>query len=260
MKRIYCYILTLVLLFTGFADIHAQKERNRGIIYSALNGLHYSVRASYGIGGISPIPLASEIREIVSYRPLVGFALEGTVEKDINRWLGLHVGLRLENKTMSTDAIVKNYKMEIENGPGATVRGYWTGNVRTKVVNSYLSIPILATFKLSQRWKMRLGPYFSYLLAGDFNGDVYDGYLREGDPTGTKVIIDADNPATYDFSDDLVRSNFGVQMGFEWRAFSHLNIFADLQWGLNSAFPKNFDTITFKMYPIYANLGFAYAF
>ena len=68
------------------------------------------------------------------------------------------------------------------------------------------------------------------------------------------------NSATYDFSDELVKSNWGVQLGFEWRAFSHLNVFADVQWGLNSAFPKDFDTITFKMYPIYGNLGFAYAF
>lgn len=257
-KNIRLILILGILLIS--ANAFAQKERNLGIIKSALNGLHYSVRASYGLGGVSPVPLPSEIREINSYRPLVGIALEGTIEKDINKWLGIHVGLRLENKTMATDALVKGYKMEIQNGPGATVKGYWTGNVKTNVKNSYISLPILVTFKLTPRWKMRIGPYFSYLLSGDFSGSVYDGYLREGSPTGPKVVIDANNPASYDFSEELVRNNWGLQYGIEWRAFSHLNIFADLQWGMNSAFPKDFDTISFKMFPIYANLGFAYAF
>lgn len=254
----------IFVLLAAACNVYAQKkdlkERNKGVIRSALNGLHYSVRASYGIGGVSPVPLPAEIRSINSYRPLVGIAIEGTIEKQISKHIGIHIGLRLENKTMETEADVKNYRMEIENGPGALISGYWTGTVKTTVRNSYISIPVLMTCKLSPRWKMRIGPYFSYLISGDFSGSVYDGYLREGDPTGTKTVIDSYNPATYDFSDKLVKSNWGVQLGFEWRAFSHLNVFADLQWGLNSAFPKDFETITFKMYPIYGNLGFAYAF
>ena len=48
--------------------------------------------------------------------------------------------------------------------------------------------------------------------------------------------------------------------GDEWRAFKHLNVYADLTWGLNDIFQKDFDTITFAMYPIYLNGGFGYAF
>ena len=258
MKKTSYIVLALALLCTAI-DANAQKERNMSIIRSALNGLHYSVRASYGIGGVSPLPLPAEIRGIDSYRPLVGIAIEGTVEKEINKVIGIHIGLRLENKTMQTVADVKNYGMEISSD-GARIKGNWTGKVKTTVRNSYLSIPLLMTCKLSPRWKMRVGPYFSYLISGDFSGNVYDGYIREGGPTGTKVVCEGDATATYDFSDELVKSNWGVQLGFEWRAFSHLNVFADLQWGLNSAFPEDFETITFKMYPIYGNLGFAYAF
>lgn len=258
MRKTSYIVLALALLCTAI-DANAQKERNMSIIRSALNGLHYSVRASYGIGGVSPLPLPAEIRSINSYRPLVGIALEGTVEKQINKVIGIHIGLRLENKTMETVADVKNYGMEISND-GAVIKGNWTGKVKTTVRNSYISIPVLMTCKLSPRWKMRVGPYFSYLISGDFSGEVYDGYIREVDPTGNKFEFYGDNTAPYDFSDELVKSNWGVQLGFEWRAFSHLNVFADLQWGLNSAFPEDFETITFKMYPIYGNLGFAYAF
>ena len=44
------------------------------------------------------------------------------------------------------------------------------------------------------------------------------------------------------------------------RLTKHLNVNADLTWGLNDIFQKDFQTITFAMYPIYLNVGFGYAF
>ena len=69
-----------------------------------------------------------------------------------------------------------------------------------------------------------------------------------------------DNQASYDFSKDVRRFQWGLQAGAEWRAFLHLIVFADLAWGLNDIFQAGFDTITFGMYPIYLNVGFGYAF
>ena len=66
--------------------------------------------------------------------------------------------------------------------------------------------------------------------------------------------------ATYDFSDDLRHFQWGLQVGAGWRAFKHLNVYADLTWGLNDIFKSDFNTITFAMYPIYLNIGFGYAF
>ena len=34
----------------------------------------------------------------------------------------------------------------------------------------------------------------------------------------------------------------GAQLGGEWKAFKHLNVYADLTWGLNDIFKKDFDT------------------
>lgn len=53
---------------------------------------------------------------------------------------------------------------------------------------------------------------------------------------------------------------WGVQAGADWKAFKHLKIFADLTWGLNDIFQKDFQTISFAMYPIHLNFGFGYAF
>ena len=161
---------------------------------------------------------------------------------------------------MRTDAQVKNYGMKIIGNGGEEVSGQWTGNVVTKFRTSNLTLPLLFGYKVSNRVNLKVGPYFSYVLERDFSGHVYDGYLREGDPTGPKVVYEGENKATYDFSKDLRKFQWGLRLGTEWRAFKHLNVFADLNWGLNDIFKKDFDTVTFSMYPIYLNVGFGYAF
>lgn len=255
-------VICMLILSMSTLSAFAQQDRNQGIIKSALLGLEYEVKAGFNIGGTSPLPLPVEIRSINSYRPTTAIAVEGNVTKwlDRERKWGVIVGIRLENKGMKTDATVKNYGMEIIGEGGEVVKGNWTGRVKTKVRNSYLSVPVLATRQLNKRFSMSLGPYVSYMLEGDFSGHVYEGYLREGNPTGNKVVFTGDKSAPYDFSDNLRRFQWGAQLGAEWKAFKHLNVYADLTWGLNDIFKKDFDTVTFAMYPIYLNVGFGYAF
>lgn len=261
MKKNNSIICFLVLLFLT-TSVQAQEDRNSGIIISSLKGLEYEVKAGFNIGGTAPVPLPVEIRELTGYNPTVAISIEGNVTKwfgEQKMW-GLMVGARLENKGMRTDARVKNYGMEIVGDGGEVIKGYWTGKVKTKVKSSFITIPVLAAWQVAPRWKLNAGPYVSYMLEGDFSGDVYEGYLRENDPTGNKVVFTGDKSAPYDFSSDLRRFQWGAQIGAEWRAFKHLNVFADLTWGMNDIFKKEFDTVSFAMYPIYLNLGFGYAF
>lgn len=237
-------------------------DRNETLIRSALRGLEYEVKAGISIGGTAPLPLPAEIRSIDGYNPTLAITIGGEVTKwvAVQNKLGVIVGLRLENKAMTTEATVKNYSMEILGQGGERISGVWTGGVKTKVHTAGLTIPLMATYKLSSRWNVKAGPYFSYILSREFSGHVYEGYLREDDPTGPKVEFTDDKIATYDFSDDLRRFQWGLQAGAGWRAFKHLNIYADLTWGLNNIFKNDFHTITFSMYPIYLNIGFGYAF
>lgn len=256
------FIIGLLILLGSATQIQAQEERNHGIIWSSLHGLEYEVKAGFNIGGASPLPLPKEIRSIDGYSPNICFAIEGNVTKWFgynNKW-GVIVGARLETKGMETTATVKNYSMEIIGDGGERLSGYWTGKVKTKFRASYLSVPILAAYQLSPRVKLSAGPYVSYLTSGDFNGYVSDGYLRKGDPTGTKAEFKDGNTAPYDFSNDLQKFQWGVQAGTEWKAFKHLNVYANLAWGLNDIFKEEFKTISFAMYPIYLNVGFGYAF
>lgn len=235
------------------------KDTDKNLIRAALKGWHVRVGAGVNIGGTSPLPLPREIRSIEGYKPHLNIALEGMAMKSFtgSPW-GLAVGLRFEQKGMETKARVKNYHMEAVNEDGSgRINGAWTGHVKTKVDNTYFTIPLLATYRLSDRWSLAAGPYFSLRTSGEFTGEAYDGYIRDIDPRGEKAEVSL---ATYDFSSDLRKFAWGVQVGGEFRAYKHLAVTANLQWGLNGIFPSDYESVTFALYPIYATVGFAYVF
>ena len=262
MKR---FIKTMAAAFACLmctTSIFAQQNRTQALINAALRGWEYEVKAGLSFGGSAPLPLPAEIRSIDSYNPTLAINLEGNATKWVGQkkeW-GFITGIRFENKNMTTKATTKNYKMEIIGHDGNRLKGNWTGGVKTKVRNAYLTVPVLAAYKISKRWNIKFGPYVSYLMDGEFSGEVYEGYLREGNPTGDKINFYDGAIATYDFSDDLRKFAWGLQLGADWKAFKHLKVYTDLTWGLNDIFQKDFETVSFSMYPIYLNIGFAYAF
>lgn len=251
--------MTLVFLFVFSAK--AQNENKCCLKSCTQNGWDIQLKAGANIGGFSPLPLPAEIREVKHYNPLLNGSLEGQVTKwiDTNKVWGISLGVRLEEKGMSTKARVKNYSTEIIES-GDRVAGFWTGNVKTKVKATYLTFPILAHYQLCQRWRLSAGPYFSYRMSGSFDGYVYDGYLREGTPLGVKAEFYGDKTAMFDFSNALRRVQWGLQLGTTWQACEHLGLYADLNWGINDIFHSSFKTVTFEMYPIFLNVGFSYMF
>lgn len=248
--------LSIFMLIPFF--VYAQEDTTKGLIWSSARGLEYSVKAGFNIGGTSPLPLPAEIRSIKSYNPTMTVAIEGGITKWFNQRWGMETGIRLETKGMKTNARVKNYNLEMIDKNGE-MSGKFTGSVRTKVSNTYFTVPLLATYRLTPRWKLSGGAFLSYMTEGEFSGTAYNGYLRSGNPTGVKVEIDEEG-ATYDFSDDLRKFQWGAEIGAEWKAFKHLSVHSRLTWGFRDIFKSNFDTITFGMYPIYLNVGFGYLF
>ena len=252
--------LLSLLLFLVAATAAAQEipPTDAVLARAAAQGWRLRLGAGLGLGGTSPLPLPAEIRHINKYQPDLNFTLEGAVERQLAPRWSLRLGLGFENKGMKTDARVKNYHMEAINteGTGAVV-GAWTGNVKTEVSNNYLTVPLVATYKLSPRWQLSAGPYVAWMMSGHFSGEAYDGYIRDQDPTGEKAEV---TRATYDFSDRLRRFHWGVQAGGEYRAYEHLAVGLNLQWGLNGIFPSDFESVRFALYPIYANLMFHYIF
>ena len=137
--------------------------------------------------------------------------------------------------------------------------------------NRYLSFPVLCTYDINKRWRVSIGPYFAWMFDGKFTGEAYgndilnedgvkigtDAYIRDQNPTGEKAEV---TRATYDFSNDLRKFHWGIQAGGEFKAYTHLSINLNLQWGLNSIFPSDFGSVTFALYPVYGTLGFNYLF
>lgn len=257
------------------------KDTDYNLLRAALRGWHVGIGAGFEIGGISPLPLPRSIRKLNSFNPLLNFYIEGLAHKSFTKNWGMAVGLRFETKGMKTDATVKNYHMKITetsrvNDPitgqpvnrEQVMEGGWTGSVVTKVHNSYLTIPLLATYTFNnERWTINTGPYISFLIGREFSGHVYDGYIRtSSNQEGKAYIPDEEGEnvtvtyATYEFSDDMRTFAWGWQLGASFQAFRHFFVNVNLDWGLNSIFPSDFKTITFKMYPIYGNLGFSYRF
>ena len=254
------FLLTLIGLFTlGAASIQAQEKENK--VLGFFKSLEYEVNAGTNIGGASPIPLPSEIRKINSYNPELNLQIGATARKyfgENENW-GAGIGIRLETKGMKTEANVKNYGMELIDN-GQTLKGRWTGKVSTKYHTQQLVIPITAFYRLSKRVTLNAGPYLAFAFRNDFDGYVYDGYLREGDPTGPKISFDANSKASYDFGDELRSFQWGIQAGVGVNVLKHFVINANLQWGLNDIFKSSFKTVNFSLYPIYLNLGFGYIF
>lgn len=257
MKTFLIAILASVIALPAAAQEKEYAADNKNIINSALMGWHIRLSAGYNIGGTAPLPLPREIRTIEGYNPELNFAIEGNAEKMFGQgnW-GIRWGIRFETKGMTTKAGTKNYHMEAWNTDGSgKIQGAWTGKVKTSVKNSYLTLPVLAVYRINRHWNMSAGAYASYLLDGEFTGEAYDGYIRDQNPTGEKAEVTC---ARYDFSRDIRKFNWGLQAGCEYLAYRHLALFANVQWSINGIFPDNFSSVTFPLYPIYGTFGFTY--
>ncbi len=225
------------------------------------------IRLSYVIGGTSPLPLPKEIRSINEFNPLGigsfgGFNVGADYTHMFGKRWGIQFGAYLFLEGFHTSADVKNYKMAITQG-NSTMSGNFTGTDVTNTKMVGVTLPVMGTFRISPRWNVSAGPFFSFVGKGTFEGEVYDnsegiGYLREGDPTGPKIEITRKNPASYDFSSDMNHFYWGLAVLFDWKAAKHINVFGGLDWSFSSIFPSDFETIPFKMYPIYAKIGVGY--
>lgn len=219
-----------------------------------------TARIGYSIGGTTPLGMPASIRSLISFNPRANIVLGVDYTKPFSNLWGVRAGLRFENKGMKTDANVKTYQMEMRKGSDF-ISGVFTGGVVTEVDQWMITVPILANLQV-RKVAVRLGPYVSFVLSSNFSGYAYDGYIRQGNPVGPKVIIGS-APGTrgdYDFSDELRHAQFGLMAGADWHFASHIGAFVDLSWGLTGVFKDSFKTIEQTMFPIYGALGLTYCF
>lgn len=227
--------------------------------YNLVDSLQLRIRAGYSIGATTPIPLPETIRSIDGYRLTPSFMVGFDAMLPLKGKWGVALGLHFENKGMEGDVTTKAYHMELVKGD-SRIEGLFTGHVKQKVTQWMLTIPLQATLQLGRKVTLKGGPYMSVLLSRDFSGIASDGYLRQGDPTGAKILMGSkeDEWASYDFSDEMRRMQFGIGIGADWQVYRRLGVSADLNWGLTGIFPGDFKTVEQSLYPIYGTIGIFY--
>lgn len=258
-----------MLLACAAVNASAQNDNTEAIRKIGKEGWTIGLRAGYNIGGTMPIPIPSEMKSINSFNPGLNFGVQVDFDKMFDKHWGIDLALRFETKGMDTDVTVENYHTVFKQD-GDQAECNYTGQQSTSFSGSYLTIPLLARYRFNSRWSVVAGPYFSYALSTKFKGDASNGYQRQLKldpitgamvPTGLKTDVTPDNPASYDFSDDMRKFNWGIEVGVDWQALKHFLVFAHLDWGLNDAFKDSFsETISFPMYPVYGTIGFGYKF
>lgn len=236
-------------------------DRDAHLQLMTSNGWEWQVGAGLNVGGATPLGMPRELRKIRTYKPGLNASLEGKVTRwwgQQRRW-GTAVAVKLEDKSMKVAADVKNYHTEIIRDDDR-VSGYWTGYVNIDYSSTFLTIPVTATYRFSDRWRAQAGLFASYRIDGDFSGFVRDGYLRSGVPTGEKIVYTDGNQAAYDFGGDLRRWMWGAQVGGSWRAYRHFSVNADITYAFNNIFRSGFTTVTNTLHPLFVNIGFSYTF
>ena len=236
----------ILMIFTCFSQIKGQEH------YPCWE---FKINGGYNIGGTSPLPLPVEIREIESYTPS---AFAPHVAFEAIRWFnekwGAAVQLTLDYKGFTVKDQVKNLHTEIEMGDEKYI-GNFTGKNKTQINNSYITIPVTASYRFSEKWIAQLGFYAGYLYNPGFKGTASDGYIRRASPIGEKTIVDN---ATFDFSDDLKKFDFGLQMAGEWKFYQNFALRGQITWGTTPILPADFTAVSFDMYNIYGMLGISY--
>lgn len=221
--------------------------------------VEYRIEAAYGIGGRTPLGLPAEIRKVNSYRPLANVSIGAYATRMFTPKWGLSGGLRVETKGMKVASDVRNYRItvNIHNGDAqGTKSGYYTGSISNKSQVQYLTVPVLVVFRPNDRWELHGGLYASYAIDRVFTGGADGGYIRET-PLHPKIGV---KEGSYDYSSDLRRGDFGLELGAGLRVYRELSVGCNLLWGFVDNLNPATRSIDLSMYNVFLNVGLSYRF
>ncbi len=245
------YYISAVLLFAVTFSLKAERSTP---IDSILHKISFTAALGTKIGGSAPLSLPSEIRKINGFQPAYPFFVGVKAHYAIDEKWGASLGLTFEGKGMNTEATVKGYKttFNANNDPSQNMKGYFTGDITTKVQNLYLSIPIQATYQLSERWNLQAGPYVAFAVKKRFFGEATNGYMRNIDPTGEKINVDF---AEYDFAKSVRTIDVGISLGGNYNFSKRYFALAQFDYGFNNIMKTGFESISFGLHNIFMNVG-----
>lgn len=247
-------LLSLILLTSNIAAKNGDDKKK---------GLDWYLNLGLNIGGSMPIPLPEEVRKVKSYNPKINPYIGLSTVYNINNKWGINTELSIGTKGMRVTDEVKYMHTKVlvsdkDSQEKREVDGYFVGKNMTNVSLQYLSLSVSGVYNFNQKWEARLGLYAANLGKTKFTGNVSDGYLRDGEPNGPMVVIERDNPATFDFSDNMRDFDAGVIIGGKYNINDRIGAVINLNWGLTDIFYRDQNPIEFKMQNMYATFGISY--
>ena len=229
-------------------------------------------RAGYSVGGTIPMGFPKEMRGMNSYAPKFNFRVGADATYMWNKHWGILSGLRFEQKGFKTDISLRQFDVILRQGV-EEITGPYTGNVVVNIRQIGVTLPLQAVWQPNEVLRLKAGPYISVLTGRSFHGYAYghtgsDGkstaYLRRGEVRGDLVYVGNDETTRGYFNGDsfdnyLRRFQWGLDVGVDWTFARKWGAFADLSYGLNSAFNSSEgNPVIMGLYPLYGTFGLVY--
>lgn len=222
------------------------------------------IKGGQNIGATAPFGLP-EGSTVLSFSPI--FAPSIAIERQFTlyRWLYALTGVRFEYKGMKTRAGVQHFETEVAqemDGRILVFGGNFTGENVTRVVSSYISIPLRVGFQITRNYAIEAGGFVAFAMTRGFSGKVENGYLwtkpTETDPSSSKIPIES---ADYSFDDNERKVDAGVELYGSHHLGANILLDAGLGVGLIPIFDREkFKGMPFSMYNIYLNIAVGYKF
>lgn len=218
----------------------------------------HNATLSFNFGATSPVPLPATVRKINSWRPgsNLSAGYEGLYRFHKSWSLGFGAKLDFRGMTVKNEVLYMKTQITVLSGSSSgSFDGYFSGKTKTEIKNAYILVPLYLAYKISPKYRFKLGAYIAYMFHSQFSGVVYDGYIRNGTPVGDKITI---NEATFDLSTQQNMLDYGLLFGAQQYLHGRISLIENFTWGLNPILESSSKAMDFKMYNIYLSLGLAY--
>ena len=262
--RLLIFLTFVLCAYTHVVFAYSLNE-TKGRIGNAMMGFtrNAAVKVGLNFGATTPtkIPYGVNAQAYApNFAPVLGFYRSF----HFTPAFALQVGLQFEYKGMLVRARVHDYYTEVnkeQDGVIVRFRGSFTGEITTQVSNSYATLPLLFSLRITPGYALKFGGYASYVLSNSFAGTVENGYVwtRPSDNTSVsnKVFIEREE---FSFNKEMKQWDAGLLLFGEHALLNNFYLEAGLSLGLTSVFRRNFTGISYPMQNIYLSLGIGYTF
>lgn len=247
MGRIYHSIIALTLCLLLPSNLLAQeKAESKKIDWFFVAGLN--------LGAVAPVPFPSSQLKITGLSLHLDPQIGANAIYNIDDKWGVGLGLTLDWKGMNVSTRVHDVHSTITLPNGLALTGDIVGRSKTKVNSLYLTQPLYGTYRFSDKWRIKLGGYFSEALFRSFKGTVKNVVITISDPITEEKYVEY---ATYKFSNHVRKFEVGLITGGEYRLNNTIGFIADFSWALTPYF-EGHNPMSFTTRNLYGTLGVTY--